>query len=343
MAMSSVAAQTGMAVFNRSIQFVTAVLASTAFSVVIADETMSVNEGALAVLFRDNSQSPRVLSGLQSLVNVQDADGYDAFDPEGSSTSAGLNYEHIISGQKNEHNMFTPRQGSYTLHRIDDRTVELRRRREDSPWDVSSSLRYSVVAPHYVDFEFKCIPHDRTRFGSRGYAIFFWANYMNQVEDVALHFLGKEQADGPEKWIAADAPNIHPDYIGGGTYRHVSASPLQYDDDHNFKLNVWSYDWPRFTKPFYVGRASNNMALMLMFDRACSTDEEIRFSLFKFKVKDDQRKPAWDFQYVIHEVEEGREYGYRGRLVWKKFVSREDCLSEYQSWSESPSESHDSR
>ncbi len=74
------------------------------------------------------------------------------------------------------------------------------------------------------------------------------------------------------------------------------------------------------------------MTLMLIFDRSYSKDDEIRFSLFKFKVKDQQRKPAWDFQYVIHNVEEEREYGYRGRLVWKKFVSEAECLREYESW-----------
>ena len=90
--------------------------------------------------------------------------------------------------------------------------------------------------------------------------------------------------------------------------------------------------WPRFTKPFYFGRAANDMTLILMFDRTHSAKDEIRFSLFKFKVQKERRKPAWDFQYVIRDVEEGREYGYRGRLVWKKFVSQDDCLREYKSW-----------
>lgn len=297
-----------------------------------AEETVSVKAGELEVLFRDNSESPKILSGLQSLFNVKHAKDHDAYDPIGSSTSAGLNFEHIISGHKNDRNMFTPRIGTYSMHRIYDRTVELRRKREDSPWDVSSTLRYSVVAPYYVDFEFKCTPHDRSKFGSRGYGIFFWANYMNQVEDVNLHFLGKEQEDGSEKWIAADASQPHVDHVAGGTYHHLSAQPLEYDADHNFKLNSWSYDWPRFTRPFYYGRAANDMAFMLMFDRTHSADDEIRFSIFKFKVKDEQKKPAWDFQYVIHDVQEGREYGYRGRLVWKKFVSPDDCQKEYQSW-----------
>lgn len=297
-----------------------------------SDGTLAIKEGELSVQFRDNSQSPKLLSGLQSLFNVEHADGYDAFDPHGSSTSAGLNFEHIISGNKDDRNMFTPRHGSYGLHRIDNRTVELRRHREDSPWDVASCMRYTVVAPHYVDFEFKCIPHDQSHFDPHGYALFFWANYMNQVDSVALNFLGRQQRTGPEEWIVANAPQEHQDYVGGGTYAHLAASPLEYDPDHNASLNVWTYDWPRYTKPFYFGRAGNGMMFMLMFDRGYSDQDEIRFSLFKFKVRGKQRKPAWDFQYVIHDVEEGREYGYRGRLVWKKFVSLEDCTREYEDW-----------
>jgi hypothetical protein len=293
----------------------------------------TIRSGNLEVVFQDNSQSPRDLSGVPSLFNVQDAPGYDAFDPDGPGSSAGLNFEHIIAGHRDEANKFRPRHGPYTLYRLNDGiSVQLERRREDCPWDVSSTMKYTVVAPHAIDFEFRCTPHNASRFGSRGYGIFFWANYMNEVEDVALHFRGVEEAGGQEKWVAATAPPGHPDYIGGGTYRSLHAKPLEYDADHNFKLNVWSYDYPRFTRPFYLGRAGNGMAMILMFDRMHSAEDEMRFSLFKFKVSDRQRRPAWDFQYVIHRTNEEREYGFRGRLIWKKFVSHDDALAEYEAW-----------
>src|SRR5712691_11157591 len=98
---------------------------------------------------------------------------------------------------------------------------------------------------------------------------------------------------------------------------------LEYDTNHNFKLNLWSYDYPRFTQPFYYGRAAHGMTFILMFDKMHTVEDEIRFSLFKFKVPRHPR-PAWDFQYVIHRVEEGRSYGFKGRLIWKKFISTED-------------------
>ena len=175
------------------------------------------------------------------------------------------------------------------------------------------------------------VPHDKALFGKRGYAILF-LEYMNDVENVAINFRGVEGPKQEEKWIKADAPAGRADWDHGGTYRSLRADDLAYDADHNFKLNSWSYDYPRFTKPFYYGRAAKGMVFILMFDKMYREQDEIRFSLFKFKLPRGPR-PAWDFQYVIHRVEDNKEYGFKARLVWKKFVSPEDCLREYESWS----------
>ena len=88
---------------------------------------------------------------------------------------------------------------------------------------------------------------------------------------------------------------------------------------------------PARMKTIVDGLAAHGMAYMLMFDRAWTPEDEIRFSIFKFKLKKAPR-PAWDYEYVIHKVETGKEYGYRARVVWKKFVSPEDCLKEYEKW-----------
>jgi len=298
----------------------------------IKKQSIMIANGDLSVLFRDNSESPGVLSGIQSLFNHRGADGFDAYDPDARGASAGMNFEHIISGHKNAANKFTPRQGRYDLYQLPDKnSVVLVRGREDSPWDVSSTLRYTVTEPHYIDVEFRCTAHNPELFGERRYAIFFFANYMNDVEEVPLHFLGVDQVGGPEKWIAADAPKGHADWNCGGTYRHQTAAPLAYDKDVEFRLNSWSYDYPRFTKPFYYGRAGSGMVLILMFNKTFSPEDQIRFSLFKFKVPKHPR-PAWDFQYVINRAERDREYGFKARLVWKRFVSAQDCLQEYEKW-----------
>jgi len=172
------------------------------------------------------------------------------------------------------------------------------------------------------------------RFGARGYAALFFANYMNDVAEVPNNFRGEAAPGGAEQWISAEAPPGAPDNRAAGTYRSLHATDLAYDADHDFKINLWSYDYPRFTQPFYYGRAAHGMVLILMFDRMYSPDDEIRFSLFKFKVPRRPR-PAWDFQYVIHHVSADRDYGFTGRLIWKKFVSPEDCLLEYDRWRQS--------
>ena len=145
-------------------------------------EKATIAAGDLKVVFRDNTESPRTLSGLASLFNTKSAPDFDAFDPDTQGASAGLNFEHIISGQRNPNNKFTPRSGAYRIyHDADEKSVTLVRRAEDSPWKIASTLRYTVVPPHHVDFEFRCQPRDASLFGKHNYAIFFFANYMNDV------------------------------------------------------------------------------------------------------------------------------------------------------------------
>ena len=304
-------------------------------------DTVRLAAGDLEVVIRDNAGSPEVLSGLDSLVNTRDAPGFDAFDPDARGASAGINFEHIISGHRSRANGFAPRRGRYDLHRLlgpYSPSAMLVRYREDCPWDVSSTLRYTVTAPHYVDIHFRATPWTKDLFGARGHAVFFFASYMNDVSEVPIRFRGVKGPGEAESWIAADAPPGHPDWNGGGTYRHVDAAALEYDADHDFKLNSWSYGWPRYTQPFFYGRAARDMVYLILFDRAQTAEDEIRFSLFKFKLPEKQR-PAWDFQYVVREVKEDRKYGFRARLVWKRWVSEDDCLAEYTRWKASLEES----
>ena len=294
-------------------------------------QTLNLQAGDLSVLLRDNALSPGLLSGVDSLFNRKDAPDFDAFDPEDRGASAGLNFEHVICGHSNSANAFTPRRGRYELRRLDDRSAMLVREAKDDPWALASTFKYSVSEPNAIDFKFECRAQNQELFGKHGYAVLFFADYMNDVAEVPIHFRGVAAAGENEKWISADAPPGHPDHNHGGTYRSLLAQDLEYDANHNFKLNLWSYDYPRFTQPFFYGRASNDMVFILMFDQMHSAEAEIRFSLFKFKLPRRPR-PAWDFQYVIHKVEEGRAYGFKGRLVWKKFVSAEDCWAEYRRW-----------
>ena len=83
--------------------------------------SVTITNGDLSVLFRDNSASPEILSGIQSLFNTKAASNYDAYDPSAKGASAGMNFEHIISGHRSQSNKFTPRHGKYDLFQLPDK------------------------------------------------------------------------------------------------------------------------------------------------------------------------------------------------------------------------------
>src|SRR5207237_3108389 len=137
-----------------------------------------------------------------------------------------------------------------------------------------STFKYSLNESNAIDFEFSCRAEHKALFGKRGYAVLFFADYMNDVAEVPIHFRGRPGPGDIEQWISADAPPGHPDYNRGGTYRSATAPALEYDTNHNFKLNLWSYDYPRFTQPFYYGLAAHDMVFILMFDKMSRPEDE---------------------------------------------------------------------
>src|SRR5437667_4508990 len=118
-------------------------------------QTLTVEQGNLSVLLRDNALSPGLLSGVDSLFNRTDAPDFDAFDPDDHGASAGLNFEHVICGHANPANSFTPRRGRYELFKLPDgHSAMLIRKAEDDPWALSSTFKYSLTEPNAIDFEF---------------------------------------------------------------------------------------------------------------------------------------------------------------------------------------------
>ena len=49
-------------------------------------------------------------------------------------------------------------------------------------------------------------------------------------------------------------------------------------------------------------------------------------------------KEARPWAKSIRRVVEEKRYGFKGRLVWKPWVSQDDCLTEYESWRRSLSD-----
>src|SRR5690625_7407932 len=52
---------------------------------------------------------------------------------------------------------------------------------------VESWTTFEIKEPDYIDVEFSFTIHD-SDFFKNGYAGFFWASYINQPEDIGIHF-----------------------------------------------------------------------------------------------------------------------------------------------------------
>jgi len=249
----------------------------------------------------------------------------------------GLWCEHTMGMHDTPNNFFACAAGALPLT-VNGHTITLTRQPQDDPWLVGMVLRYTMVAPHYVDLDVSLTPTDAAKFAPSGVAVFMSASYMATTLDPAINFRGLTGPNQPETWIRADA--TQPDKLGhlydtgGGIYTHLDAFPLPVVKGNQAYFNLNSFPWPRFTQPFYFGR-TQGMVWELMFDRGWTPVDEIRFPLFEFPIKGTTPQaynPAWDWQYVIHNVVAGQTYRYCGRAIWKPFVSQEDAQSEYDNW-----------
>lgn len=266
--------------------------------------------GALTATFAGNGTG---LSGVQALYHEARPD-FDAFDPWTPGASAGLNFEHLTAGHRDGRNQFAPRAGRMALEvRSDGQAVRLTRAAGDSPWGVASTLTYEMAPPHYIDLRFRCTITDPAAFDPQGYALFFFASYMNVVEDIAIHF------PGPGDWES---------WPWAGTLKAVDADELEVAPDHDWPLNSRAYDAPRIAEPYYYGRVWDGMVWAMLFDRLRTPDDEIRFGMWAFK---GAPFPAWDWGYVVHDVRSG-VCGFDARAIFKPWAGREDIVEEYEAW-----------
>jgi len=230
---------------------------------------------------------------------------------------AGFNLEHIFGGDMVM--KFEPRQHPMALEKVSDSTVVLHQ--AATPISaVESTTRFTVKAPHYVDIEFECVPR-KLEFFKYGYMGLFWASYIHEPEDKSIHFLGRDESGDGLRWIAAYS-EIHGDK---STHRHINDHMnLSFPPDSQ-PLLVSDYSDYRYAESFYYGRF-RDMVFAYMWDRS----EGIRFA--QSPTGGGARNPAWDFQFIVPEPKAGERYGFRARLVYKPFVSRDDVLGEYKKW-----------
>ncbi len=205
---------------------------------------------------------------------------------------------------------------------VDENTVELTRE-ADSDYPVTAVARYTVQPPYYIEHSLKFVDEKDMR-GACDFREVSWCCYMNSPEDSRIHFSSQGE------WFRYISPkhgvgsNIAPDYVPDDSLEIWPSL----DDKRPFH---WDRIERKFDKPFYYGRLGN-MVLILIFGKP----EWLRFfcspSGGGASLLPSKSCPAWDFEWVIpnDEYEAGKKYEFKMRLVYKKFVSDEDVLAEYE-------------
>ena len=109
--------------------------------------------------------------------------------PESLFGITGLNLEHIFDGDQDlkgdTKTYFEPRNSPMTFTKISDSEAELHQPQTPT-FFLESWTRFKLVAPHYIDFSFRCKPHQHAF--RNGYIGLFWASYIEAPENKSMYF-----------------------------------------------------------------------------------------------------------------------------------------------------------
>ena len=244
-------------------------------------------------------------SGLASLTHSRRAE--NLFVP----SYAGLNYEHIHDGTKQDRDiLFEPRNAPMELRVVNEHTAELYQ--PPTPhWMLESVLRYAMLSDGTIEMTLECIPRAKTF--ANGYVGLFWASYIHQPESLDIHFLGHEiGGDQATHWIRGITPEH------GVAATHLAADDARvfpHDDDFPLTL-VFNRSKYRYDEPWYYA-VSHGMAFVQMF----RPQDAIRLS--QSPSGGGQGNPAWDFQYFISDYEVGQRYQMVMRAMYLPYESPE--------------------
>lgn len=265
------------------------------------------------------------LNGIWHLSSVHSPD--NCWVPRG----AGLNIEHymddlfdLATGEGGDR--FEPRNAPMSLTKVSDSSVLLSQ--GPTPLTgVESETLFEVIEPHAIDMRFRAKLHRPPRSGKR--FGFFWASYINTPNNPALYF-----RDG-KGILNCLSPDQH-GRGGGNTVCHESIetpSLGQQGRQYNPGSLAYSFSARRFGPPLMFGYpGQGRMLLLMMFDQ--SHPVRLTMSHRGGGLNEAKRayNPAWDFQYILDEADQGTECHLRTRVIYKPFSDIEEIDHLYAEW-----------
>jgi hypothetical protein len=277
--------------------------------------------GDLTAVIGDNSADGEHRAGYNGVWSLRHtASTRSLFVPAVS----GLNLEHIFNGDDMPDTklFFEPRHAPMTFKHLSDTEAELHQPPTPT-YHVESWTRFQLVAPHYLDMHFRCIPHQHDF--PRGWMGLFWASYIHAPSDKSMYFRGGP--DGQKDFWTQLCTPWHNDQ---STVRHRD-DKLELQIDPGRDTLFKSLSRFRFDQPFFYGNF-DDLIWLVMFDRT----EGIRLTHSPSgggaNAALQTTNPAWDFQFIVPQPDVVKEYGFKVRTVLRPRCPREELLTEFQRW-----------
>lgn len=276
--------------------------------------------GDLTAIIGDNTAAGEHRAGYNGLWSLtHKTENRNLFVP----TVAGLNFEHIFDGDKNDADnsgkiFFEPRHAPMTFKKLSDVEAELHQPPTPT-FHVESWTRFKLVAPHHIDFSFRFVPTQHAF--AHDYIGLFWASYINAPEDKSIYFRGA----GLWQQLCSQRHNDE------STVRHKN-DMFEVKVSRGYRDSLFQNFSPyRYDDPFYYGLFRKHIAIF-MFDRT----EGIRLTHSPsgggINKEAQTTNPAWDFQFIQPRYEVKKEYGFRVRLVYRERCGREEVAREFDNW-----------
>jgi hypothetical protein len=280
--------------------------------------------GDLSAVIGDNAAHEKHRAGYNGLWSLRHRASQRSLFVPGI---AGLNYEHIFNGDPvgPREVFFEPRNAPMTFRKISDSEAELHQPATPT-FQLESWTRFKLVAPHYIDMSFRCVP--RQHVFPRGWIGLFWASYINAPLDKSIYFPGGDEARSERKYWTQFCTQRHNDE---STVLHRDdKTELDFAPDERETL-YRNFSPFRYDLPVYYGNFEEH-TWALMFDRT----EGIRFSHSPsgggLNSTHATTNPAWDFQFIIPDYEVNQEYGFKARAVFRPKCDREGVIKEFEDW-----------
>jgi hypothetical protein len=146
-----------------------------------------------------------------------------------------------------------------------------------------------------------------------GYLGLFWASYVYEPEDRAIHFIGRSAGDARPRWVRAVTP------AHGIDAAHPPPGPLpDLKLDRKFPLTLVS-GRSRYTyaEPWYYG-VCRGRALVQMF----RASDRVWFAQSPNGGSVTSKSPAWDFQWFVPGYKVGKAYGLVMRAAYVPYKSQ---------------------